>query len=448
MTETELKQRMTAGVAEVEASDDLLDRVRAGGARRVRRRQFIGVTAAAFAVVVGGGAAIAVPAALEHRGEPPVGAKPGADDPYASLMIGPAKGDLAHDKTYLGQVLQAWRSSHRKSVNADRGIFDHMQGDAQVAWAGNTPGGRAAIVVENADLRVHSNVQLYREGIATLIGYVGDSTDGKPVVVGDDYPVPGASQSIGFVVEKSGTKALVVMNLNGQKLGWSAGRSYLADGSVKRIYLPLTFRDRIAVVTLPPGQDLSKLRLSVLPGTEFSELSIVNGDANRPSEIGGTRLWGDDVAAWPMTDGADKLRARANDEFNNAVAAVSDPNAYGVAMSLWTGYGVTANGTAVYLGEQALDADPTHVYAVLKPRTGNVRIAHGGVPDKDAVLPVQVKLPDGQGWAVAQKDAQLSYRLDGGAWSPARSNALLVPAGDDAEVKVEHHDRTDVVTLR
>ncbi len=454
MTETELKQRLSADVADVEAPADLLDRARTGGARRVRRRRFIAVGAVALTTVVVGGVAVAAPTVLDHRSDPPVASIPGQGDPFAFLMNGPTHGDLAGDKAYLKEVLAAWRASHSKSLNSGRGIFDRMQGDAKVAWAGTTQGGRAAIVVENSDLRNHANVQLYREGVAALVGFVGDGPDGKPMVVGDDYPVPGAPQQAGFLVGQNGKVALVVLQLPGKSIGLSLQRNYDSDGAVQRIYFQLSFRDRVAVVPLSAGQKFEDLRLNRMPGKEFSYLSIVNGGVNAspPQTAGDSRLWGDfapnDDAQWPMTDGADKLRKTANETFNRAIGAVGDPNAYGTALSIWTGYGVTANGTSVYLGEQQLDADPTHVYAVLKPKAGKARIVHGGVPDKSAVLPVAIKLPDGQGWAVARRDARLSYRYDGGSWTPARSNALLVPAGTRAEVRVEVDGRTDVVPLQ
>ena len=61
---------------------------------------------------------------------------------------------------------------------------------------------------------------------------------------------------------------------------------------------------------------------------------------------------------------------------------------------------------------------------------------------------MSIKLPGGQGWALARRDARLSYRSDGGAWSAARSSALLVPAGANAEVRVEIDGKTEVVALR
>ena len=148
-----------------------------------------------------------------------------------------------------------------------------------------------------------------------------------------------------------------------------------------------------------------------------------------------------------MTENAERLRTSAPDVFDAALDAVTDKNTYSRGFSIWSGYGVTSNGTAVYLGEQQLDNDPTRVYAVLKPKSGKTTIVPGGIPDRNAVLPVSIKLTAGQGWAVARRDAKLSYRYDGGAWSPARPDALLVPAGPKAEVKVEAGGKEEIVTL-
>ncbi|MGW6283063.1 hypothetical protein [Kribbella sp. NPDC055071] len=452
MTDTELKHRLSAEVDDIEAPADLLDRARAGGARRLRRRRFLALSAAAAAVVVVGGVAVSGQAVLDHLSDSPVAGTPAPGDPYAFLMNGTTGGDLAGDEIYLNEVLKTWRTSHRKSINFSRGIFDHMQGNAKVAWAGNTPGGRAAIVVEYADLRNHTDVQLDHEGVATLIGFVGDGKNGKPTVIGDGYPVPGSSLAAGFVVEKAGTKALVAIDMNGRKIGWSTGRTYEADGSVQRKFSALSFRDHVSVVTLAADQQLGALRLTRLPSPAgFSDLSIVNGDVNAaPPSTEGRRLWEDvpDFQLWPMTNGANSLKAKAAARFDQAVSAVSDQNAFSVSNSMWTGYGVTANGTAVYIGEQQLELDPTHIYAVLQPKTGKAKIVSGGVPDGDDILPVSIKLPDNQGWAIARYQAKLSYRIDGGAWSQERSDALLVPAGTTVEVRVVRNgDMADIVTL-
>lgn len=105
----------------------------------------------------------------------------------------------------------------------------------------------------------------------------------------------------------------------------------------------------------------------------------------------------------------------------------------------------------MYVGEHQLDTDPTHLYAVLKPKTGKARIVTGGEPARStplpAALPVQIKLPDNQGWAVAAEGATLSYRYGDGQWSAPSTNALLIPHGADVEVQVQRPERTEIVAI-
>lgn len=451
MTDTDLKDRLSASVEDVEAPSDLLDRARLGGARRLSRRRFVSLSAATLAVAAVGGMTVAAPTLLDRFNDTPAAATPVANDPYGFLMKGQTRGDLAGDATYLDQVLTAWRTSHHKSANDDRGIFDHLRGEPKVYWAGNTPGGRVAIVGQYSDLRHHDNIQLDREGVHTLIGFVVDGKNGKPAVLADSYPAPGVGLVTGIVASKGDTKALVVLD-TGKKTGWSAGRTYFAQGGSGRVYTPLRFQAGVSVVELPRDIDLPDLSISPLPATAFSDQWIANGgiEASPPEQSGDRRLWTDfsEQAFWPMTDNADSLRAKAPDVFDGALDPVTDKNTYSRAFSLWNAYGVTADDTEVYVGEQQLDNDPPRVYAVLKPKTGKPTIVPGGIPDRNAVLPVSIKLTGSQGWAVARRDAQLSYRYDGGAWSPARANALLVPAGVKAEVKVAFDGKEEIVTLR
>jgi len=451
MTETELKNRLSASVDDIEAPSDLLDRARLGGARRLSRRRFLSLSAGTLAVAAVSGAAVAAPPLLDRFNDNPAAATPVDNDPYGFLMRGGTRGDLAGDSTYLAQVLTAWRTTHRKSANHDRGIFDHLRGEPKVYWAGRTLGGRVALVGQYSDLRHHDNIQLDREGVHTLIGFVVDGKDGKPGVLADSYPAPGVGLVTGIVASKGETKALVVLDI-GKKTGWSAGRTYDEQGGSGRVYTPLRFTDGVAVVELPRDIDLPDLSISPLPAKAFSDQWIANGgiEASPPEQAGDRRLWTDfpDRALWPMTENAQRLRDSAPDVFTAALDPVTDKNTYSRGFSLWSGYGVTSNGTAVYLGEQQLDNDPTRVYAVLKPKSGKTTIVPGGIPDRDAVLPVSIKLTAGQGWAVARRNAKLSYRYDGGAWSPARPDALLVPAGPKAEVKVEAGGKEEIVTLR
>ena len=99
----------------------------------------------------------------------------------------------------------------------------------------------------------------------------------------------------------------------------------------------------------------------------------------------------------------ESLRSSSLDFFNKALENVADPDAGSTGFSMRVAYGETADGSQLAAGEHVLDADPTRVYAVLKNGAGKTAVVPGGIPDKTASLPVSIRLPNGQGWAVANK---------------------------------------------
>ena len=444
MSDIDLQHRMTTSVETVNAPSDLVDRVRQAGARRLRRRRFTAAAAVALSAVVVAGVATTGLNPLIPRSDNGVAATaPATDDTYGSLLSRPTGGDLAGYRAYLDEALAVWDKSHQKSQNRSRGVFDDLRGKAKVAWAGNTPAGRAAIVVQQSYLRQHDDLQLNREGLYTLIGFIGDGADSHPTLVADGYPQPKSGLLAGFVTGLR-QQALIVLD-TGQSVGWSPGRRYAADGSSRRTYAPLKFTDGVSVMAVPPGTDLGAIRISQLPVPEFSGLSVAGipwPDENAEDP----RLW-PAPASWPLGTGAEVMRKSAAGLFSGTLHKVADRHRNGAYDSLWHAYGKTADGSQLVIGELALDTDPTRLYAVLKNSAGTIKVVPGGEPDKAAVLPVALHLPDGQGWAVARKGAQLRYRVDGGAWSRPRANAVLVPEGTGAEVKVTVDDKTQTVDL-
>jgi hypothetical protein len=434
MTETELQQRLITSVEAVDAPSDLVHRARQGGARRLRRRRFTAVAAVTVSMVAVAGVAVAGQDLLPWRNDQVATAGvPGPGDPYGFLMNRPTQGDLAGDQSYLDQVVSTWAKSHAKSLNQSRGIFNDLRGKPKVAWAGTTPGGKAAVIVQQSYLHNHADIQLDHEGLYTLIGFVGEGADGNPTLVGDSYPAPGVGLATGFVTGTT-KKALVVID-TGQKMGWSRTRVYADDGSSRQDYTVLKFDDGVSIVPVPAGTKLSGIRISALPVFGNPDRYVLGvprpGGENAPDP----RMW-QDAASWPLSAGAETLRKSAADLFNGTLQKVSDRQSFSGYDSQWIAYGKTADGSQLAVGEFVLEADPTRVYAVLKNRAGKTAVVPGGIPDKTAALPVSIRLPNGQGWAVANKGAQLSYRFDGGSWSQPRANAVLVPDGTNAEVKV------------
>ncbi|MFC0624757.1 hypothetical protein [Kribbella deserti] len=457
MTETELHSRLTASVADVEPPNDLIDRVRAGGSKRLRRQRISAVATVAVAVLAIGGVLTAGVGLERFDSQADAAANArttiATDDPYAYFLNKPTKGDLANDAKYLDEVLRAWHKSHGRSANKDRGIFDHLKGEAHVVWAGNTPAGRAAMVIQRAELRHHDNIQLSREGLFTLAGFVGMGADGKATVVDDAYPAPGVgAPPMAFVVGSGrggvDQKALVVLDTGTPKVGVSMQREYPATGGSTRTYQSVTFQGGAAVVPLAPGATALSIRVSRLPANEAGRIAVAAGPAGNPASVE-QRLWVDaaDEHGWPAAPGLTEFTQAEREAFAAAVQKASDPATFVSAFSMWHAYATTPNGDRVVVGEFALDGDPTRVFAHITSPGGRSKVVGAGIPWRNDPLPVRVQLPEGQGWLVAGRGAELSFQHKDGTWSSPMTNALLVPATPGAKVRVQLAGQQQVVTL-
>jgi hypothetical protein len=418
-----LLERATAGV---EPSPTLLRDVRAGGRRRLRRRRATG--ALALALSVSGAAAVTsvvMPndrATVRFSGE---------------LFDGQEHGDLAGDAAFKTEVIHAWDSSHATSENASRGIFDDLRGEPKVVWAGTTPVGRAAVVVQDAYLSEHADIQLDHEGIYQLIGFVGPGANGSPRVVADTYPAPGTSPDIAWYVDQKRTLAAALDV--GKPLGISWKWTYGADGTVGRTYTPLSKHDGIAWLALPPGVEPGlTVRIGLLPVKRFEDVRGILNAKRGPDDSGG----GDGRLKWLTGTPSRPLfhlggswapnESALSGRLEGALTARrSGGDSFSSAFSLWYAYGNLADGRQLVVGEQQLENDPSRLYAVIGSGDHQVVVAPGEV-DVHAVLPVAVHLPDGQGWVVAQNKAELSYRIGSGAWVPVGTNAALLPEGASA----------------
>lgn len=471
MTDTELRQRLTTSVAGYEAPPDLLDRVRAGGVRRVRRRRFA-ATATAVTLTAGLTTGILTTVDRQLTGSDQVGpaattsatptaaptapattasrVTPDKSDPYAVLLPGPTRGDLARDESYLAEVVAIWNQGHDKSDDKKRGIFRFLRGKPKVAWAGNTPSGPAAIVVQQADLRQHENLQLRFKGVYTLIGFVGTGAGGRQTLIADDYPAPGSGLAAAFLTGAQ-RRTLVAPDL-GYPLGWSDRRTYSPNGWSRHDFRPVQYRDGVAVVTLPADVDPGWLLLSRLPVPRPPEVPADLPAVDSPRVAGlpaPTRsapyapFTEEEEARWPLTPGA---KVPDLDLFWRAVDAANAPITENTHYLPWHAYGITADGSSLTLGEMSIGGEPSRIYAVLRNSSGEVtRMVSGEVPDfRTSALPLVMHLPDGHGSVVARPGAKLSYHVDGWPRVEPRTDAILVPEGPEARVTttVNGQDRT------
>lgn len=283
MTETQLKQRLSAGVEDIDAPSDLVDRARLGGARRLRRRRFTALAASSLAVAAIAAATIAVPAVRDRADQAPVATPrpttpwvdpitPQPNDRYAALMTKETGGDLAGDSAYLAQVLTTWHDTQRK----DRGklidpvagdVWAALRGEPRIYWAGSTPAGRIAIMVQhyqgprpNSSTKTtlkdgRPNPAAKSNGISTVVAMVRDDAQGRPqvrefVTAYDDFAFPY------FKIQDSGkpTGLYVVVSM-GKRLGWRP-----PGGKVT----PFVVKDGVAVAQIPTAV-INRMYIDPLP---------------------------------------------------------------------------------------------------------------------------------------------------------------------------------------
>jgi hypothetical protein len=274
MTETELKRRLHADVEEILAPSDLVERARLGGDRRLRRRRFAAITAGSLAVVAIAGTAVGVPAYRNRGGEAPI-ATPAPtqwvdpypvrpDDPYAVLMKQDTGGDLANDSRYLADVLAVWAATRRKEQGRSRDpiggdTWAALRGEPRIYWAGGTPAGRIAIVVQRYEVpHPNPDVKYALTGIYTTVAIVQDDAQGRPEVRGQAFPHNPQAFPV-FSVQVPGKPSLVVVVGLGKRLGWGLDAN-TPPGKIQS----LPFRDGVAVLPVPDDQ-IERVHIEPLP---------------------------------------------------------------------------------------------------------------------------------------------------------------------------------------
>ncbi|WP_250035314.1 hypothetical protein [Paractinoplanes maris] len=391
MTDTEIRDVLNRAAGDVSPAPDLLDRVRAGGHRRViRRRTAIG---GALAVVAAGGLA-------------PLARRPAADPPAA----GRVRGDLAQDHELIGRI---------------RSLID----GARVHWAGATPAGPVAAFV-----RPSVTPGLDEQGFV-------ETVDGE--LRGLSATVLVASGTIRPAAMLAGPdRDVLVVITGGAGVAYSAKYDIDAAGRIVRTFDPLAEVDG-AVVRPIPGPDRSlaiALRAENGPGAVWlANLETVVGDkdaANRMPERIERALPGRGTAWRDEPAGSEK-------DWWDVGAQIPYADPYG--FHVWTGpsewrlSGATADGRRLVVQTLVLDgrarafalaADPGQ-----KPRVDYLGRLEDGL-STDATdgfgetYPIlHARLPQELGVAVAALNCALLYRVRKGSWLPIAGDAAVIPAG-------------------
>jgi hypothetical protein len=436
-----LRTELRTAAHDVRPSIGFADSVTRLARRRTLRHRSTMAGACTLTVLLGGAAAALAPFELV----------PSRVDAGSDVRLQqPTRGDLATDKQFLERATVAWQDGLPQSYNFDLGVFDDRRGEPHVSWAGNTPAGPAAIILQQ--VFVHEDPSLPQEvwnTSQTAIGLVGtDPVDGKLRLLGDSVPWGGPTSPVGFLFGP-GDRTLIALD-NGVPAFVSPETVVADDGKSSRTWEQLRFVDGVAVLQLPGGTSASEVRVQLRSappdggaGTEVVPLLRATHYLNSPSEEPprseeSLLPWSsDDARAMPA--GAERpVPADIMMEFHKALenAGVTDPLTNMQAMTTWHVLAGLPDGRTAIVGQRQEDERPSRLFAVLKAADGSVQaVLPGGDVDPKAALPVKIHMPDEQGWVVAAYGAALRYRTTpGGPWTDAGRNAALLP---DAAIEVE-----------
>ena len=300
ISESDVRHALRQATDHLSSPPALLDDVRRGGRRRrVHRRTMLG---AGLAV----GVAAATAGVLQWRGSgPPM-------DVASPLLDTPTRGDLSADHAFLDRVRQVWR-------RAMAGNDTRMYGEPHVVWAGSTPAGPAAFVIqrtaENPVVAQPSGDRLW-----AVSSFVHTTPAGLRIMVMthmSDAGTDGVPQAALLGTERD---VLAVVDF-GEPVHYSPELSYAADGRVDRDFQPLPFLDGAAVRRVPPQRTKITIAVArhpfrwsdVVHLANDSEILFANGRGQRGPQLvthvlpGAERVWGGDP---PPCSGASGIRLK------------------------------------------------------------------------------------------------------------------------------------------
>ena len=398
--------RTSGDTSDLLPARELLAVVRRGGQQRRHRRNKLLALSLVATLVVGAVVAVIVlrpPPAVRYTGP---------------LFDGRTHGDLAHDTAYQKRVIAVWRGSHASGTHASEGVFDDLKGNPRVVWAGSTTAGPAAVVAQDAYLHRHGNLLLDHEGVFQLLGFIGVDGSGQPRVVGDTYRMRDSVAETAWVIDPART--VVATIANGTPYAVSFGWRYLPGGVARRGFTPMADHDGVALAPVPASARPGLLRVMKAPYADFADVVLVQGLPPSSSQDG------DQLLDWHgTTDLSGPTTNVARRSFFLALARLRTGLLFEASLGGWSVTG-SSDGRRFFAGEISLDRDVSQLYVVFPGAIGPDEVVSAGSVDRRAVLPLQVRLPDGE-WLVARYGAALSYRVGDGPWVRAHRDAALLP---------------------
>jgi len=434
--DTDLLTRSLRDAAEeVSAPPDLALRSARGGRRRIRRSRLLGAALSVVVILIG--VIVATPrfGIVDWEGDP--------------RLEQPTQGSLAADESFLATAVQAWFDGMEFSPQASRGLFDDLRGEPHVYWAGATPSGRAAVVMQRAFLHKHGDLSSDDWNQSqTLIGLVAvDPRDGALKLVSAQYR-PQGDPPPGLFRFGPGSRTVLVVD-RGLPLFYSPGPRRLEDGRPTRDWQALPVTDGVAIAQVPDGSDGAEavvLARPMPPATnrDVAGRVMLDDAAEYLAAVDARRLGRDYTRHFPEIDKRVRWPIGAMSVGEPRPVDVGHPGKMVTALQqtdlldiagtsyigLWSVVAGLSDGSTVVVSEVQEGSRPSRAYGVLYGANGEIAGAFfGNDIDPIAMLPVRVRLPNGLGWIVADRGSMLQYRTAvGGPWQPAGVDAALLPA--------------------
>ncbi|SDM53849.1 hypothetical protein [Allokutzneria albata] len=374
-----------------------------------------------------------------------------ADDPRLSRPTG---GDLAGDAEFLSQSRILWNRELQAQLEFTfTGLSANcweVFGEPRVYWAGRTGNGPASVVMQ--PLRATRACDDVVDATSTAVGLVGtDAVDKGVHLLGVVVKGAGHDEDEVFQFGPAGNTVVALQESRARYVSHRA--DVHKDGKVTRSWKELDYRDGVAVADIEqPAQPSPYLqtdpaftkRLQADPGATIPPEDRVQpfptsrsrgmvtrrGTGGSFSHLGWTSVRGD--LGGPRLDFAERVR-----RFTDVLAqrGYSDPAFRGRKLSERAGGGqpggwhITAalpDGRTAIVGEEPING-AVHIYAVLYRGDVVDQVLYGAPTGGGSALPVQLRLPDGQGWIVARQGGRLQWRSDTGQWNGLPGDAALIP---------------------
>jgi len=433
MDTRDLTQALHEATAGLEPRAGFTDDVVAGGRWRRTRNRVTLASAVAATVAV---AVVAVTGPTPVSAPPPPGASNALPVSKGDWRMSHQGGEHVDDPVRTTEIIEAWIAGLRpETPMADAADYSDRPGDPHVFWAGDTPYGEAAIVMEIVRLGPND------ERILTGLVAAAPSSP-EPRLLGTQVDGPGEQGR--FVLPDNRTVLAVAPPDWGL---WVSPEIRYTDEGSRRDWTALAITGGVGIGRLPDGANPLNARLaagdpSSPPTRENAKLGahlpmVVTGgypfpDPPRPLKRG--LPWTSSVVIGDQTLAPKNARGLFTDALRTS--ALLDPSSYDDEQrSPWLLTTARQGAPVVIVGEhQELD-HPAYLYAVvLDPVSGEPGVERIGVVDQSATLPVVHRLADdggagtGGGWVVAALGKTLSHRSGPEeAWSAATPDAAWLP---------------------